>query len=68
MLLNQETVEVSDRILLESIKSDIQSQLNEIGVTTSKINVEMNSKNISLNISIRRLSHKIRQLQFNANS
>lgn len=68
MLLNQETVEVSDRILLESIKSDIQSQLNEIGVTTSKINVEMNSKNISLNISIRRLSHKIRQLQLNANS
>ncbi len=66
MLLNQETVEVNDRILLESIKSDIQSQLNEIGVTTSNINVEMNSKNISLNISIRRLSHKIRQLQFNA--
>jgi hypothetical protein len=68
MLLNQETVEVNDRILLESIKSDIQSQLNEIGVTTSRINVEMNSKNISLNISIRRLSHKIRHPQFNANS
>ncbi len=68
MFFKQDIVEVNDRVLLENIKCDIQNQLNEIGVTTSKINVEMNSKNISLNISIRRLSHKIRQLQCNANS
>ena len=68
MFFKQDIVEANDRILLENIKSDIQNQLNEIGVTTSKIHVEMNSKNISLNISIRRLSHKIRQIQCNANS
>lgn len=61
MLLKEETVDINDRILLENIKSDIQNQLNEIGVTTSGIDVIMNSKNILLNISIRRLSHKIRQ-------
>jgi hypothetical protein len=68
MLLNQETVDVSDKIMLESIKSDIQSQLNEIGVTTSNITVEMSSKSISLNIGIRCLSHKLKQHQYTGNS
>ncbi|PYG88840.1 hypothetical protein LY28_01201 [Ruminiclostridium sufflavum DSM 19573] len=67
MLLRQGTAEVNNKILLESIKSDIQLQLKELGVTTSGINVEMNSKNISLNIGIRCLSRRLRQLQFNAN-
>ncbi|QNU68265.1 hypothetical protein EHE19_007590 [Ruminiclostridium herbifermentans] len=67
MLLNQETIEVRDRALLESIKSDIQSHLNEIGITTSNIIVEMSSKSIVLNIGIQCLSHNIKQHQFDGN-
>lgn len=56
MLFENKTVEPNDKALLENIRSDIKNQLNEIGVTTSRINVEMDSKNLSLNIIIRCLS------------
>jgi tRNA threonylcarbamoyladenosine modification (KEOPS) complex Pcc1 subunit len=45
----------NENVIAENIKNEIKIQLNKIGILISDINMEMNTKNISLSIYIRSL-------------
>jgi tRNA threonylcarbamoyladenosine modification (KEOPS) complex Pcc1 subunit len=55
MLGKRKTPVIKDNEILENIKKEIETKLTKMGVVTSKIDMEMNSENISLSILVRRL-------------
>ncbi len=50
MFWKSKTLVTRDIRILENIKQDIKSKLCEMGVVRSSINIDMDSKNISLKV------------------